>query len=452
MKVSLEKRPDSQVCFAIEVEGAASQQLYDKLLADLMRRMQIPGFRPGKAPKHMVIRDLGADRLKANVLEQLFERYLPEALKQHTDLKPLGQFELVQNTEELLKTFEIGQDFRFDALIDVEPELTIPAYSGLTVQAEKVEPDPEAAAKLLHSYQKRKSTLVPVEGRAAALEDVVVINQTVTDAATGLAIEELSGTDIQADLSESGLFPEVIQALVGIEIGQTTTVTFTLDEKINAPNLAGKAVCCEVTLLDLKQRELPPLDDAFAQAISDKATLAELQEFLTTREQEQAAARTKEQAQAALINHIIATVEGGIPETLIRTEVEHILNEKVGRIRETFNLSDKDLKRLFQDEAVVQQIAESSRPEAIARIQRTLLLREVVLKESLDPSPEEITERTQELLQDLDDPQGVDPQRVREFATNQLATERALDWLLAHNTVEYVTSPTPSAPEVEEVP
>ncbi|NJK35160.1 MAG: trigger factor [Oscillatoriales cyanobacterium SM2_2_1] len=453
MKVTLEKRPDSKVCFAIEVEGTASQELYDKLLSDLMRRVQIPGFRPGKAPKHMVIRDLGAEKLKANVLEQLFERCLPEALKQQADLKPVGQFELVQNTEELLKTFEIGQVFRFDALIDVEPELTIPAYRGITVQAEKVEPDPDAAAKLLHTYQKRKATLVPVEGRPAALDDVVIINQTTTDSDAGTPIDALCGTDIQADLNESGLFPEVVNILVGAEIGQTVSTAFTLNEKINDPNLIGKSVNVDVTLLDLKHRELPPLDDAFAQSISDKQTLAELQEFLVTRDRDQAAAQTRENAQAAVINHIIATMDGGIPETLIRNEVEHIVNEKATRIRETFNLNEKDLRRLFQDEEVIAQIVDSSRPEAIARIQRTLLLREVVSKESLDPTPEEIAQRTQSLLNDLDDPQNVDPKKLQEFVTNQLATERALEWLLTHNTIEYVSSPPPGAdPQPEATP
>jgi trigger factor len=127
MKVTLEKLPASQIGFDIQVEGAKSQAIYDRVVKDLTKTMQVPGFRKGKAPTQLVLRQVGSQRLKVNVLEELLEKTLNEALADNKEVKDkaLGGFQLVTDMESLVQAFTPGQELSFKAAIDVEPEVTL---------------------------------------------------------------------------------------------------------------------------------------------------------------------------------------------------------------------------------------------------------------------------------------------------------------------------------------
>ncbi|NJL42405.1 MAG: trigger factor, partial [Pseudanabaena sp. SU_2_4] len=286
--------PKSQICFEIEVEGAKSQAIYDRTVQKLTRSLQVPGFRKGKAPKQLVMRQVGAEQLKAGVLEELLEESLKQALEEQKDLNTIGSFELITPIDELLTNFAFGQTFNFRAAIDVQPEVTLSDYKGLSIKAEKIEPKLEQIDKTLHEFQVKNSTLVPVEDRGLQMDDVANIDLQVLNPVDGEEIPGAGAEDFQLDMDVENFIPELIEGMVDMEVEQTREITATLPASFANQEFAGKPANFVVMLKDIKARELPALDDDFAKSISEKETMAELREYLEQRAVDEAEDKTKE--------------------------------------------------------------------------------------------------------------------------------------------------------------
>jgi len=436
MKVTLEKLPASQVCFEVEVEGEKSQVIYDRIVKDLVRSMNIPGFRKGKAPKQLVLREAGVDRLKANVMEELLEQTLSQALKDQKDhVQAIGSFELLSPFDQMLSEFVLGQSFSFKAAIDVHPEVKLSKYQGLTVKAEKIEPDLTRVDKTLHEYQVKNSTLVPVEeDRGVEIGDVVTIDIKVLDQ-SGVEIAEATENDVQTDIQEDRLMPELVQGLLGVKVDETKEIALTLPEDYYIEGYAGEPATFVVVLKGIKARELPALDDDFAQSISEKATIEELREFLTTRITDESDDKTEANADKALLDALVAEIEVDLPSTLIRDETTFLIQQQANYIQ-NLQGGDKLFKQLFTRE-FVEQMRQMNEPEAISRLKRTLALAEIAKLESLAANPDEIAVRVAEVQESLDEP--ADPERIKQVVADEIAKEKVMEWLKQKSEVEYVS-------------
>jgi trigger factor len=434
MKVTLEKLPASQVCFDIEVEGAASQTIYDRMVKKLTQTMQVPGFRKGKAPKQLVLREVGSQQISASVLEELIEDTLNKALAEQTDLKTVGSFELVSDIEELVKQFKPGQDVQFKAAIDVQPEAKLRKYQGFEVKAEKIEPDLTEVDKTLLEYQGRKSTLVPVEDRGAQLDDVATIDLKVIDLETGEEIADASENGVQVDVDEDEYIPEIVNALVGVAIDQTFEVETTFPDEYYPEEHIGKKIKYVVTLKDLKARELPALDDEFAQAISEKQTIVELREFLEKRIIDEAEEKTKSNKENAVLQALVDELEIDLPVSLIRQEVNFLVQQQATYLQR--QIDPKYAKQLFTPE-LVKEMRRMNEPEAIVRLKRTFALGEVAKLEKVEVTEDVLAARIEEIKESLQD-QSIDLAKLREIVEDELITAKVLDWLVEKTAIELV--------------
>jgi trigger factor len=452
MKVTLEKLPKSQVCFDIEVEGEKSQAIYDRTVQKLTRSVQVPGFRKGKAPKQLIMRQIGAEQIKAGVLEDLLEETLTQALKEQKDLNTIGSFELVTPIEELLASFTYGQTFSFRAAIDVQPEVTLGDYKGLSVKVEKIEPDLSQADKTLHEFQVKNSTLVPVEGRGAQMGDVITVDIKIVDLADGNEIPNTDSEDLQLDMELDDFIPELIEGMVGVVVDETKEIEASFPDEFASRDLAGKAVKFIVALKDLKARELPALDDEFAKSISEKETMAELREYLENRALEEAEDKTKENTEQAILAALVKQIEVDLPTSLINKESTFMLQQQATYLQRSPE-GAKLVKQLFTKELIA-EMRRMNEPEAIARLKRTLSLAEVAKLEKLEVSKEEQDERAAEILQALQG-EAVDPVKLAEVVLDELLTEKAMELLQTATNIEYVPEgslePEPEPIEVETV-
>ncbi|CAN1208830.1 trigger factor [Tumidithrix helvetica PCC 7403] len=444
MKVTLEKLPASQVGFDIEVEGAKSQAIYDRMVKKLTQTMQVPGFRKGKAPKQLILRQVGVQQINASVLEELIEDTLQKALAEQKDLKAIGGFELVSDIEELIKQFAPGQDLQFKAAIDVQPEVKLNKYQGFEVKAEKIEADLTQVDKTLHDYQVRKSTLVPVENRGAQLDDVATIDLKVIDLETGEEIADASEDGIQVDVNENDYIPVVVQNLIGVALDATIEIESVFPEDYYPEEYVGKKIKYVVTLKDLKARELPALDDEFAQSISEKETIAELREFLEKRILDEAEEKTKANKENAILQALVAELEVDLPASLIKQEVNFLVQQQAMYLQR--QIDPKFAKQLFTPE-LVKEMRRINEPEAIVRLKRTLALAEVAKLESVTVPEDAIAARAEEIKQSVQD-NNVDPVRLREVVEDELVTEKVLEWLTEKATIELVPEGS-LKPEVE---
>ncbi|HEY9657539.1 MAG TPA: trigger factor [Allocoleopsis sp.] len=450
MKVTQEKLPASQIGLEIEVTPEMSKQAYEKTLQEFTRNANIPGFRKGKVPRQILIQRFGSSRIKAAVVEDLIQSSLKQVLEQE-NIQALGNFELRSTFEDLVQQFEPGAALTFSAAVDVQPEVTLKQRTGLEVKAEEVKYDPARVDQVLEDYRKRSATLVPVEGRSAQMGDVVVIDfkGVITPETEGEEPAEIPGgsaEDFELELAEGRFIPGFIDGIVGMATGETKDISATFPEGYPQEDLAGKPAVFTVTLKDLKERELPELDDDFAQEVSQFDTLVELRESLEKRFGDEAEQKTKANKQEALLDELVKHLEVDLPETLIRREVDYSITQTAMRLGE----QGLDIKKAFTSE-VVNALRQQARPEAIDRLQRTLALGEVAKQESIQVEADEIKERVKEILADYPG-QDVDVDRLRQVVEEDLLKDKIMTWLEENNTVELVPegSLTPTESEAAE--
>lgn len=438
MKVTQEKLPASQVGLEIEITPEMSKQAYERVLQEFTRSTNIPGFRKGKVPRQVLIQRFGPTRIKAAAVEDLVDKALKEALQQEK-IEAIGNFQLRSSFEELITQFEPGNPLTFSAAVDVQPEVDLQQYQDLSVQAEEVKPEEGKVDTVLGNYQTQMATLVPVEGRAAQKGDTAVVDYhgRFTPAGEDAEEQDVPGgqaEDFQVELDDGKFIPGFIDGIVGMNAGDTREVSVTFPEDYPQEELAGCPATFSMTLKELKEKELPELDDDFAQDASggDYQTIADLRESLEKRFTEEAEQKTKSNKEQAILDELITKIEVELPETLVEREVEFMITQTAMQLQN----QGVDIKLLLNQETLP-MLKDRSRPDAIDRIKRTLALGEVAKRESLTTSDSEINDRVREVMADLEG-RDVDPERLRTAVAEDLLKEKILDWLEEHNTVELV--------------
>ncbi len=438
MKVTQEKLPASQIGLEIEITPEMSKQAYERVLQEFTRSTNIPGFRKGKVPRQVLIQRFGPTRIKAAAVEDLVDKALKEALQQEK-IEAIGNFQLRSSFDELITQFEPGNPLTFSAAVDVQPEVDLQEYKDLSVQAEEVKPEEGKVDTVLGNYQSQMATLVPVEGRAAQKGDTAVVDYhgRFTPAGEDAEEQDVPGgqaEDFQIELDDGKFIPGFIDGIIDMNSGETKEVLVTFPEDYPQEELAGRPATFTMTLKELKEKELPELDDDFAQEASggDYQTIADLRESLETRFTEEAEEKTKSNKEQAILDELITKIEVELPETLVEREVEFMITQTAMQLQN----QGIDIKRLLNQETLP-MLKERSRPDAIERIKRTLALGEVARRESITTSDSEINDRVREVMADLEG-RDVDPERLRTAVAEDLLKEKILNWLEEHNTVELV--------------
>jgi trigger factor len=445
MKVTQEKLPHSQLGLEIEIPAETTKKVYEKVVQNLARSANIPGFRKGKVPRQILLQQMGPKRIREAALEDLVQDSLKQAISQEA-IEALGNYQLISTYEELTAQFRPGEILTFKAAVDVPPEVNLGQYSGLSVQAEETQADPEAVDKFLEERRVEQATLIPVESRPAQIGDTAVVDYTGKFAGEeGTEISGAQATDFQIELESGQFLEDIVQGIVGMTTGETKEVSVQFPEDYPREDLAGKSALFTITVKELKEKELPPLDDDFAQEVSEQETLAELREFLTLQFQEKAEKETVASKEDALLAALADKIEIDLPETMIDREVETILTQTAMQM-ESYGM---DVRKLFNAETIP-KLKENARPDAMQRLQQSLALQEIAKRESITVEKAELDAKIEEVLEQLAG-QDVDQGRVREVVESDLLKEKALRWLEEHGTVELVPkgSLTPEAEVVE---
>ncbi|MEH2286735.1 trigger factor [Nostoc sp.] len=440
MKVTQEKLPASQIGLEIEITPEITKQTYEQVIKNLASTANIPGFRKGKVPRPILLQRLGTTRIKAAALEELIQDGIEQAVKQEA-IPAIGQPQLRSSFEDLINNYEPGKPLTISAAVDVEPEVNLVQYTDLQAKAEEVKFDPERVENTLDKERQELATLIPVEGRAAQIGDIAVVDfkgsfARVEGEDETVELEPIPGaeaTDFQVELQEDKFIPGFILGIVGMNPEETKEIAAQFPDPYANEDLAGKAATFTVTLKDLKEKELPEINDDLAQEISDFETLEEFRASLVEQYQKEADDKTKTNKQEALLTELLKHVEVDLPATLIEQEVDAMLTQTAIRLSQ----QGLDVRKLFTQD-IIGQLRERSRTEAIERIKRSLSLREIGKRESIEVTPEEIAARVTELLEQYREEQDVDEDKLRSIVENELLTEKIIDWLLEHSSVELV--------------
>ncbi len=375
MKVlSVRREPGSTAVLEIEVSKERVERAVAQGLARVSQRARIPGFRPGKAPRAVVERYVGRDAL----YEEVLDRLLPEAFReavQVAGIRPISQPQFDH------ATLEEGKPLRLVARVEVEPEVRLGDYRSLRVPFEEPPPPDEEVEKTLEALRLRYAHLLPKQG-SAALGDFVLVK--VLDAPEG---EHRFAKDKELLLEVGGeeTPEELSKALEGRAAG---------DEVEWAGKESGPV---RVQVVEVRVRELPPLDDAFAQTVSDRQTLQELRAELRARLHGQAQARARAEYEERVLVAVVEASEVDLPETLVHAEIHQLLENLESELRRRGLTWERYLQLVGK---TGEQVHEEFRPRAEARVRTRLVLDAVARAENLQPSEEELTQAIQNLAQE----------------------------------------------------
>jgi len=435
LTVKTSTRPGSRIALELAVPAQRSTAAYEKALDSLSRTIRLPGFRKGKVPRAVLLQQIGPLRIRATALEELVDAAFREALDQQKDsVAAIGRPELSEGFEAVLERFEPGQTLSFTLELDVEPTPSLKSTKGLKAEAETVSYDPARVDELLDQSRRQMATLVPVEGRAAQSGDVAVLSFSGIYADNGEAISGGSSDAMEVELEEGRMIPGFIEGVIGLEIGATKTVDCQFPESYPQEDAAGRAARFTITLKELKGRELPALDDAFAQQASDKQTLAELRSDLETRLKDDAERRSKANRHNALVEALVEQLEVELPETLVQQEIRNLIEQTAGQIAE----QGMDVKKLFTPD-LVRSLMDTSRPEAEQRLRRSLALKALADAEGISIEDEALEAKVKEISRGLSQQGNIDPQRLRQAVADDLLQEKLLDWLESNSTISEKT-------------
>ncbi|MEM9544037.1 MAG: trigger factor, partial [Cyanobacteria bacterium P01_E01_bin.42] len=276
--IAKSQRPASQIALEIEVPAETSKQAYEQVVRDLSRRVKIPGFRQGKVPRQILVQRLGSKNIKAEALEKIVQESVQSAIDQES-IEVLGNYKIEPGFEELVGSYKPGDAIVFSASMDVPPEVKLGDYKALEIKAEEIKYDPKQVDEFLDRQRSRLATLVPIEDRPAQTGDTVVVDYAgrLSAAEEGGEEEAISGAeakDFQLELESGKFIEDLIAGIEGMKIGETQDIPVKFPEDYAREDLADKDAIFNVTLHEIKEKELPDLDDELAEEISDFETLA----------------------------------------------------------------------------------------------------------------------------------------------------------------------------------
>ena len=383
MKVSVEKLPSSEALLEVDLSWEELEKASEKAYRKLVQKVDVQGFRRGKAPRSLLERKLGKEYIYQEAIDDLITDTYRSAVKEH-ELTPLSKPELDA------PVFEMGQPYHFSLKVPILTPVTLADYRSLHFDREEPEITSEEVEKELEALQTARTTWHSVE-RPAEIGDRVTVDLKLTSEEQ--TISDLKDNPFELTNERLGLFSGMDEHIAGMSAQagepQSKTFTATIPADYSNAKLAGKEARYEVTLHKVEAKEVPELDDAFAAVASNDrySTLEDLRKAISDELLESKKRAIRDELREKVVDTVIEQSQVTIHPVLVEEEAEAMLHQ-LSHLLEQQRLSmDQYLLMMRKTrEEYLKEIA----PDAEKRVKRELVLDEVAQKEEINVDPEEI--------------------------------------------------------------
>lgn len=444
MKVTLERLPESRMQLDIEVDQEVVDKQFEAAYRRLASRARIPGFRPGKAPRPMVEKALGRDRIMGEALDKIVPDVYNEAIEQE---------EVPAIAQPTLENVEL-EPVRLKFTVPVRPTVDLGEYRALRVEKKAVEVSEDTVEDQVLSLRRRNAIHAPVD-RPAQWNDILTASVHGTVDGEDFVRDDAAEFALRED--HEILVPGLAQAILGMTKGDEKDVELPIPDDFRAERFQGKTAAFHVAVQEVKEEQLPDEDDELAQMVNAEefetfaALRARIREDLEKREQAEEDNRVRGEALELLVT--AATFD--YPVVLVDREIDHIVSEMMGNDQKQYV---NYLQRIGRNEA---EYRETFREVADLRLKRSLALSKLTEVEGIDVTPPDVESE----IERLSEPMGEEAERFKQMFTSpegiatirrNLTSERTLQRLLAIAAGEAPDlPPAPAAettPEPEEAP
>lgn len=425
MSVQVEKLEKNMAKLTIEVSAEQFQAAVKKAFNKNKNKFSIPGFRKGKAPQAMIEKMYGEGIFFEDAADEAINETCMAAMNE-------SGLEIVSRPEVSIE--QIGKDkpFVYTALVAVRPEVVLGEYKGIEVERADASVSAEDVEAELKRVQEQNARLITVEDRPVANGDQTVID--FEGFVDGKGFDGGKAEDYGLTIGSHSFIDTFEEQLIGKRIGEECEVNVTFPKEYHAPGLAGKPAMFKVTVKEIKVKELPELNDEFAEEVSDFDTLEEYKKDIEAKIAERKQKEAATENENRVLDKVVANAAMEIPERMIDGQIDNMIQETARRMQSQGLSMDMYMKYTGM---TMETMREQMKPQALKRIQTRLVLEEVVKAENIQASDE----RVEEELAKMAAAYQMEADKLKEYMTEKernqikedLAVQEAVDFLVAES-------------------
>jgi len=441
MTANVTKLEENKVRLDIEVTPETVRQGVEAKIKELGQQVRVPGFRPGKAPRRVIENRLGRDYIYMEALQEQLPGWYSQAIVE-TDVRPIDQPEIHFDDP-----LDEEEGFKFSATVEVRPEATLGDYKGVEAPRREVEISDEDVEDRIEELRAQFATLVAVEGRPAQEGDFVILDFSGERLAGG-PLEGAEAEDYMLEIGGGELLPDFEENIVGMNAGERKQfgVTFPLDYA--EETLRGESVLFNVHAKEIKERDVPPLDDEFAKEASEFETLGELR--IAVREELEATSeqRVEGEFRGRVLDVVAENSEVEIPEVMVHEKA----HEMVDSFERSIRSQGMDPEQYYQLAGTNHaEFEERVSPDAEDTVKKELVLDAVAAAENIVAGEDETMHEIGHLAEDSERSVEDIVKTMRRNGTysmleEEISRQKALDFLVENAT----PVPMPEEEETEE--
>src|SRR5215207_3989758 len=426
MTANVTRLEDNRVRLDVEVPPDTVRQGVEAKVRELGRKVRVPGFRPGKAPRRVIENHLGRDYIYMEALQEELPGWYSQAVVE-TDLRPIDRPEI--HFDEPLDEKE---GFKFSATVSVRPEATLGEYKGLEVPKREIEVTDEEVDEQLEQMRGQFATLAAIEDRPVQEGDFVIIDFRGERMATGERLEGGEAEDYMLEVGRGELLEDFETNLIGMNAGERKQFGVTFPPDYAEESLRGQAVLFHVNVKEIKERDLPPLDDEFAKEASEFETLEELRAAVREQLGEAVGQRVEGEFRARVLDAVTGGAKVEVPEVMLH-EKAHEMVESFERSIRAQGMEPEQYYQLTGSSHA--EVEERVRPDAEDTVKKELVLDAVATAEGIEADDHEVMHQIEHFGEGSDRSLEEIAENMRRNGTYQLLQEeiarrQALDFLV----------------------
>ena len=388
MNANLERLSENSVKLTVEVSAEEFDKALDLAFEKVVKEVKADGFRPGKMPKNIFIQRFGWASLYNEAIQYAFEETYPLALQQ-TKVYPTAEPKVDLDFASLEK----GKSFTYTAEVDVWPEVHLGEYKGLKVKplsTRVTKKDVEAEIK--HMLESKVENVIK-DGPAENGDTVVIDFEGFVD---GEAFEGGKGENYPLTIGSGSFIPGFEEQLVGAEAEKEVEVKVTFPEEYHAEELKGKDAVFKCTIHEIKEKQIPEIDDEFAAEVSEFDTLDEYKADVKAKIKEQKENEGKQKKEDQAVEKAVANATMEIPEAMIDEQVRQMVNE----FAQNMQYQGISFEQYCQITGMtLEKIQEETRPQAVKRIETRLVLEAIAKAENIEVTEERLDEEIKKMAE-----------------------------------------------------
>lgn len=387
MSANIIKKEKNIVSIEFTVSREAFDKAIDKAYLKLRNSITIQGFRKGKAPKHMIEMKYGKNVFYDDAMDIVLYDTYPEVIKE-LDLDPINRPQID------VKEIEDGKDLVFTADVEVMPEVELGQYKGIEIEKVEYNVTDEDVDNEIKKIQDQNSRMIEVTDRAVKDGDTLTI-----DYAGFTGDVQFEGGTAQNQtlvIGSKTFIPGFEEQLIGKNIGEEVEVNVTFPEEYHSEDLKGKDATFKVTIHEIKEKELPALDDEFAKDVSEFDTLEALKANTRKNLEEKAKEREKVENNNKVIEKIVNDSNVEVPEVLVEREIDYQAKNYEQQFRMQ-GFAGKEVEDLIKN--LVNQYKENYKDQAVFNVKTDMVMNAIIEKENVTVTDEELTEELKKLAE-----------------------------------------------------